>query len=256
MGNVVQFRKPKYVTWYAVIDRGTLSELTRWPTPFLQISTLFHNVCITPLTQGCCVFYTSSESLILNSEQEEYVKPIREDLKVDPYENPEHYMAILVESLSLLKRIPEAVEVYWIGCHLFVCLYICLTLQCPSVSVFISVQACVNPMREDLMKTRMKTWSIICSCGVIVTTENTRASPVFFCLALACLVLSCLVFVLPCLVLDLPCISLSCLVCPCLVLSCLVCPSPCFVLSCINSFYVKHHSMSWLVPHLCMVPSN
>lgn len=37
---------------------------------------------------------------------------IAEDLNCDPEENLSHFIAILVESLFLLKKLPEAVEVY------------------------------------------------------------------------------------------------------------------------------------------------
>ena len=50
-------------------------------------------------------------SLTVPDGTEEDIKPVVESLNDEPEDNPEHYMAILVESLSLLKRIPEAVEV-------------------------------------------------------------------------------------------------------------------------------------------------
>ncbi|XP_022086586.1 exocyst complex component 4-like isoform X2 [Acanthaster planci] len=55
---------------------------------------------------------THSHSLTLTVPDgtEEESKPVVEDLNEDPEANSEHYMAVLVESLSLLKRIPEAVE--------------------------------------------------------------------------------------------------------------------------------------------------
>lgn len=36
---------------------------------------------------------------------------VKEDLNIDPEENLEHFIAILVESLFLLQKLPEAVEV-------------------------------------------------------------------------------------------------------------------------------------------------
>ncbi|XP_033633233.1 exocyst complex component 4-like isoform X3 [Asterias rubens] len=53
---------------------------------------------------------THSLSLTVPDGTEEDIKPVVESLNDEPEDNPEHYMAILVESLSLLKRIPEAVE--------------------------------------------------------------------------------------------------------------------------------------------------
>ena len=80
-----------------------------------------------------CCMTSFLESLIFNDPEEEINKPITEDLNEDPYENPEHYMAILVESLSLLKRIPEAIEV--LECVdritlsvLLLCLSVCMLL--------------------------------------------------------------------------------------------------------------------------------
>ena len=36
---------------------------------------------------------------------------VKEDLNIDPEENLDHFIAILVESLFLLQKLPEAVEV-------------------------------------------------------------------------------------------------------------------------------------------------
>ncbi|XP_041477788.1 exocyst complex component 4-like isoform X1 [Lytechinus variegatus] len=53
---------------------------------------------------------TPRKSPMLSDSSDEENRPITEDLTMDPETNVDHYIAILVESLSLLKRIPEAVE--------------------------------------------------------------------------------------------------------------------------------------------------
>ncbi|XP_038070549.1 exocyst complex component 4-like isoform X2 [Patiria miniata] len=54
--------------------------------------------------------HSHSLTLTVPDGTEEENKPVVEDLNEDPEANSEHYMAVLVESLSLLKRTSEAVE--------------------------------------------------------------------------------------------------------------------------------------------------
>jgi hypothetical protein len=45
-------------------------------------------------------------------EKMEFGKEVKEDLNSNPEDDPTHFMAILVESLYMLRKIPEAAEVY------------------------------------------------------------------------------------------------------------------------------------------------
>lgn len=44
-------------------------------------------------------------------EKIEFGKEVKEDLNSDPEDDPTHFIAILVESLYMLRKIPEAAEV-------------------------------------------------------------------------------------------------------------------------------------------------
>ena len=52
-----------------------------------------------------------AEGALLSDSSDDENRPLVEDLSADPESNVDHYIAVLVESLSLLKRIPEAVDV-------------------------------------------------------------------------------------------------------------------------------------------------
>lgn len=52
----------------------------------------------------------TQRKVLLSDSSEEENRPITEDITTDPETNVDHYIAIVIESLSLLKRIPEAVE--------------------------------------------------------------------------------------------------------------------------------------------------
>lgn len=55
--------------------------------------------------------FTSPEDVMPPSEPMEFIKDIKEDLNSNPEDNPAHFIAILVESLFVLKKVPEAAEV-------------------------------------------------------------------------------------------------------------------------------------------------
>lgn len=44
-------------------------------------------------------------------EKIEFGKEVKEDLNSNPEDDPTHFIAILVESLYMLRKIPEAAEV-------------------------------------------------------------------------------------------------------------------------------------------------
>lgn len=58
-----------------------------------------------------CVCLVEGGNGVPPPEKMEFGKEVKEDLNSNPEDDPTHFIAILVESLYMLRKIPEAAEV-------------------------------------------------------------------------------------------------------------------------------------------------
>jgi len=66
----------------------------------------------------------------------DFSQNIKEDLNANPEDNPSHFIAVLVESLFVLKKVPEAAEVnYKITHHLNQIYTIVMILNTPTTTI-------------------------------------------------------------------------------------------------------------------------
>lgn len=74
---------------------------------------MFFNLCIfnwKPVTRRiCCIEQVLSFHYRLESNSNDLIEDVDQ---IDPEKNSEHFMAILIECLALLKKLPDAVEVF------------------------------------------------------------------------------------------------------------------------------------------------
>lgn len=58
------------------------------------------------------VIFLEPTELLKPPEMMDLNKEIKEDLNGNPEENPAHFIAVLVEALFVLRKIPDSAEVY------------------------------------------------------------------------------------------------------------------------------------------------
>lgn len=63
------------------------------------------------ITVSIIGYFVEERNGVPPPEKIEFGKEVKEDLNSDPEDDPTHFIAILVESLYMLRKIPEAAEV-------------------------------------------------------------------------------------------------------------------------------------------------